>query len=80
MVVSAFTNQVWTRITFRNYAWSFGHSDPDSSSLKSAVKIGVWEKVVLNVSINIYSDQKALGPLCSGPTVFAKKLCIPHGH
>ena len=31
-------------------------------------------------SSNFYSDQKALGPLCSGPTVFAKKLCIPHGH
>ena len=47
-----------------------------STNAKSAVKIGIWEKVVLN----IYSDQKALGPLCSGPIVFAKKLYIPHGH
>ena len=31
MVVSASTNQVWTKITIRSYAWSFGHSDPDPS-------------------------------------------------
>ena len=47
-----------------------------STNAESAVKIRIWEKVVLN----IYSDQKALGPLCSGPIVFAKKLYIPHGH
>ena len=27
-------NQAWTRITIRRYAWSFGHSDPDPSSVK----------------------------------------------
>ena len=31
MVVSASTNQVWTKITIRSYAWSFGHSDLDPS-------------------------------------------------
>ena len=29
VVVSASTNQLWTKITIRNYAWSFAHSDPD---------------------------------------------------
>ena len=34
MIVSASTNQVWTKITIRSYAWSFGHSDPDPSNVK----------------------------------------------
>ena len=33
MVVSASTNKVWTKITVRSYAWSFGHSDPDPSNV-----------------------------------------------
>ena len=33
MVVSASTNQVWTKITIRSYAWSFGYSDPDPSNV-----------------------------------------------
>ena len=35
MVVSASTNQVWTKITIRSYAWSLGHSDPDPSRVKA---------------------------------------------
>ena len=34
MVVSASTNQLWTKITVRTYAWSFGHSDPDPSGVR----------------------------------------------
>ena len=33
MVVSASTNQVWTKITIRSYAHVFCHSEPDRSSV-----------------------------------------------
>ena len=35
MVVSASTNQVWTKITIKSYAWSFAiqNSDPDPCSV-----------------------------------------------
>ena len=32
-VRSASTNQEWTKITIRSYAWSFGYSDPEPSNV-----------------------------------------------
>ena len=40
MVVSASTNQVWTKITMRSYAWSFGHSDQDPSNVSRLSLVG----------------------------------------
>ena len=52
MVVSASTNQVWTKITIRTYTWSFGHSDPDPSRVYYFLKIAIHSFLFCNNSID----------------------------
>ena len=59
MVVSASTNQVWTKITVRSYAWSFGHSDPDPSNVINVSMIFKKINFILK-GLNLNSKQNLI--------------------
>ena len=65
MIVSASTNQKWTKITIRSYAWSFGHSDPDPSNvtqdMSDDVRIDKNLRYFLQLCFSLMSDV-ALAP------------------
>ena len=61
MVVSASTNQVWTKITIGSYAQVFCHSESETSSVK-ALLYAVWADLLGIDQINyweLYGISKA---------------------
>ena len=66
MVVWASTNQVWTKITMRSYAWSFGHSDPDSTR--------VWRYSFFSESIMCQISKKKRFQITILNTIHLKKV------
>ena len=51
MVLSASNNQLWFKMTVRSYALSFGHSDPDPTSVDPYSIIPFGKSAVLRISI-----------------------------